>query len=304
MMVRYIFREYLHKILLSGRFLAVSATLLIALAGLFWGMTGVMGERGEQVGPLELLPCFLYVDSGSMIYFGVLIFLVAVLPHWDGSLNQIPRLGKRKWILTQYAYVFLTSVSYYLIWTLGFLLAFLPRISWGNKWSSMIERAADPVQGIQFNIDMKFNVGMNFSKELMCVGSPGKVWLLTFLLFVLAGLFLGMLMVTLNICFRRGTGTVIAYFIVGLSTFFQWLPTFLDNKWFHFHGYKQVKHFLMRMEFYFSPLYQSNLYVMALHNSRPVGERVVIGVTYFLLLIALTAAFGLRMIKRIDLCQE
>ena len=303
-MIRYIFREYLHKTLLSGRFLAVSAMLPIALASLFWNMTGVMRELGERVGPFELLPCFLYIDTNQLIYFGILIFLVAVLPQWEGSLNQIPRLGKRKWILTQYIYVLLTSVIYYLIWTLGFIFAFLPRINWGNGWSSMVERAADPVHGVQFTIDMKFNVSMNFSKTLMSVGSPGKVWLLTFLLHVLAGLFVGMLMVTLNICFRRGTGTVIAYFIVGVSTFFGWLPTFLDNKWFHFDGYKQLKNFLMRMEFYASPLYQCDLLNMAILDARPVGERVAIGVTYFLLLIALIVVFGLRSVRRIDLCQE
>lgn len=303
-MVRYIIREYIHKILLSGRFLAVSAMILIALVGLFWNMTGVMGELGEKVGPFELLPCFLYVDTGKVIYFGILIFLVAVLPQWDGSLNQISRLGKKKWIAIQYGYVLLTSIVYYLIWALGFLLAFLPRLSWGGGWSSMVKRAADPLYGVQFHMEMKFNVLMIFDKKLISVGSPEKVWLLTFLLHVLAGLFLGMLMVTFNICFRRGTGTVIAYMMVGLNTFFSWLPTFLNNHWFHFHGYKQVMRFLMRMEFYASPLYQSDLFVMALHDARPLGERVCIGVTYFLLLIVLIAVFGLRMVRRIDLCQE
>lgn len=303
-MFRYIFREYFHKTLLSPRFLVVSLTLLVALISLFQNMSDAMKELGCRVGPLELLPCFLYIDSGTLIYFGVFIFLVAAIPKWEGSLNQIPRLGKKRWIVAQYTYVFLTSVIYYLIWTVGFIIALFPRIAWNNDWSSLVERAIDPENGAYFGMDMQMNVGLAFSEKLVSVGSPGKVYLFTFLLHVLAGTFVGMLMVTLNICFRRGVGTVIAYFIAGVRTIFEWIPSLFSQDLIHFDGYQQVKNLLIRMEFYISPLYQSDLLIMALHDARPITERMVIGVMYFLLLIIWVTILGFRMMKHIDLYQE
>lgn len=303
-MVRYICEEYFHRTLLSSRFLVILMMVPVLLTSLFWNMTSTMEKMGLSVGPLELLPCFLYMDGGIVLYFGVFVFLIAALPRWDGSLNQIPRLGKRKWLLSQYVNVFLTSIMNYLIWTLGFILAMLPRINWSGKWSNFIQKTIDPEQGFDFCAQLPMNVAMNFSEELVSVGSPVKIYLLTFLLQVLAGIFIGILMVTLNICFRCGTGTVVALLILGTRTFFEWIPRIFENKWLQFEGYKAVQNLLMRMEFYLSPTYQSDLYIMALHNTRPIAERLIIGITYFLLLTTLVVCFGLRMVRRIDLCQE
>ncbi|MCD7825186.1 MAG: hypothetical protein LUH14_04395 [Clostridiaceae bacterium] len=303
-MLRYLFREYVHKILLSSRFVMVFITIFVALISLFWNMTGAMKELGCRAGALELLPTFLCVDSGSLIYFGIFVFLVASLPKWEGSLNQVSRLGKGKWLLAQYVYVFFTAVIYYLIWTAGFIMALLPRITWSNDWSSLVKRAIDPETAALFSMDMKMNVGLAFSEKLVSVGSPARVWLLTFLLHMLAGVFVGILMVTLNICFRRGIGTVAAYLIVGVKTIFNWLPALFNNQLIHFEGYRQFKNLLIRMEFYVSPLYQCDLLVMAIHDTRPILQRVAIGAVYFLILTALVMLFGFRMVRKIDLCQE
>jgi hypothetical protein len=303
-MLRYLFKEYLHKSLLSSRCIMTFITIFAALIGLFWNMTGAMKELGCQAGAWELLPAFLYWSSGALIYFGIFVFLMAALPVWEGSLNQVSRLGKRRWLLAQYVYVFFHSVIYYLIWTAAFIIALFPRITWKNEWSSLVQRAVDPEKAALFSMDMKMNVGLAFSKKLVEIGSPVKVWLLTFLLHVLAALFVGMLMVTLNICFRRGTGTVAAYFIAGAETIFEWFPNLFSSQLIHFEGYKQLKNLLIRLEFYISPLYQSDLLVMAIHDARPIVERVEIGVVYFLLLTAVVIVFGNWMVRRIDLCQE
>lgn len=303
-MLRYLLKEYIHKTLLSSRFIMVFITILVALISLFWNMKAAMEKLDCQVGVWELLPSFLHWESGSLIYFGIFVFLLAALPKWEGSLNRITRLGKRKWLLSQYIYVFFTAVIYYLIWTVGFIIALLPGIAWSNEWSSLVKRAIDPETAVYFSIDMNINVGLHFSEELVSIGSPAKVYFLTFLLHVLAGIFVGMLMVTLNICFRRGAGTVLAYFIVGAKAVFDWIPSLFSSQLIHFDGYKQLKNLLIRMGFYISPLYQSDLFIMVLHDARPIGERVAIGVIYFSILIVLVVIFGLGMIKRIDLCQE
>ena len=173
-----------------------------------------MKKMGYQVGVFEMLPPFLFYNTGTIIYFGVFLFLIAVLPRWDGSMNEILRLGKRKWFFAQYIYIFFTSVIYFLIWTGGFILALFPRIIWNNEWSSLAKMAIDPQQSVFFWMNLNLNVNLQFSDLIMNIGSPGKVYLLTFMLTVLGSFFIGIFMITVNICFRRGVGTVLALSLI------------------------------------------------------------------------------------------
>lgn len=303
-MIRYIWQEYVHKTLLSARFIVVVSSLLLIMIMLFQGMSVQMKKMGYQVGVFEMLPSFLFYNTGTIIYFGVFLFLIAVLPRWDGSMNEILRLGKRKWFFAQYIYIFFTSVIYFLIWTGGFILALFPRIIWNNEWSSLAKMAIDPQQSVFFWMNLNLNVNLQFSDLIMNIGSPGKVYLLTFMLTVLGSFFIGIFMITVNICFRRGVGTVLAYLMVGVQTMSGILAMLFGKNLIHFEGYKQVKNLLERMQYYISPLYQSDLFTMAIHNARPIAQRIGIGVIYFAILILLVTLFGMCMIRKIDLCKE
>lgn len=219
-------------------------------------------------------------------------------------MNEILRLGKRKWFFAQYIYIFFTSVIYFLIWTGGFILALFPRIIWNNEWSSLAKMAIDPQQSVFFWMNLNLNVNLQFSDLIMNIGSPGKVYLLTFMLTVLGSFFIGIFMITVNICFRRGVGTVLAYLMVGVQTMSGILAMLFGKNLIHFEGYKQVKNLLERMQYYISPLYQSDLFTMAIHNARPIAQRIGIGVIYFAILILLVTLFGMCMIRKIDLCKE
>lgn len=74
--------------------------------------------------------------------------------------------------------------------------------------------AIDPQQSVFFWMNLNLNVNLQFSDLIMNIGSPGKVYLLTFMLTVLGSFFIGIFMITVNICFRRGVGTVLAYLMV------------------------------------------------------------------------------------------
>ena len=219
-------------------------------------------------------------------------------------MNEILRLGKRKWFFAQYIYILFTSVIYFLIWTGGFILALFPRIIWNNEWSSLAKMAIDPQQSVFFWMNLNLNVNLQFSDLIMNIGSPGKVYLLTFMLTVLGSFFIGIFMITVNICFRRGVGTVLAYLMVGVQTMSGILAMLFGKNLIHFEGYKQVKNLLERMQYYISPLYQSDLFTMAIHNARPIAQRIGIGVIYFAILILLVTLFGMCMIRKIDLCKE
>ena len=164
--------------------------------------------------------------------------------------------------------------------------------------------AIDPQQSVFFWMNLNLNVNLQFSDLIMNIGSPGKVYLLTFMLTVLGSFFIGIFMITVNICFRRGVGTVLAYLMVGVQTMSGILTMLFGKKLIHFEGYKQVKNLLERMQYYISPLYQSDLFTMAIHNARPIAQRIGIGVIYFAILILLVTLFGMCMIRKIDLCKE
>ena len=212
--------------------------------------------------------------------------------------------GKESVFFAQYIYIFFTSVIYFLIWTGGFILALFPRIIWNNEWSSLAKMAIDPQQSVFFWMNLNLNVNLQFSDLIMNIGSPGKVYLLTFMLTVLESFFIGIFMITVNICFRRGVGTVLAYLMVGVQTMSGILAMLFGKNLIHFEGYKQVKNLLERMQYYISPLYQSDLFTMAIHNARPIAQRIGIGVIYFAILILLVTLFGMCMIRKIDLCKE
>lgn len=138
----------------------------------------------------------------------------------------------------------------------------------------------------------------------MKIGTPLKVWGLTFLLVVLASIFLGMLVVTFNIWFRRGTGTILGIFVLVFYYIMDWIPLFFDNKFAQFDGYKQIQNMLWRLEPYLSPLYQTDVYGLTLRKARPVMERVEIAAVYYIVLAVVVLVMGLRMVRKVDLSKD
>lgn len=221
-MIRYFAREYFYKTVFSTRFIILTLVLLISIYSLFHPMAVRLVENGYQVGALELLPCLLFSSVLVATYFIPFVFLIMAYPSWDGALNQIIRLGKRKWMMLQYIYVGMTSVLYYLIWTAAFILAFLPCISWKNEWSSFMLLATD-ANKVSLTWDLLANVNLYFSPELL-PQSPLAVWGLTFLLHVLGCVFVGIVALIFNVYFRRGAGTILAFFIATCRTIIRAIP--------------------------------------------------------------------------------
>lgn len=302
-MIRYTLREYFFNTLLSARFLVSAVVLLISLYTLFYPMAVRMNEEGYCIGAFEILPCFLFVGGNAAIYFVLFAFLIMAYPRWEGSLNQIARLGKKRWIFIQYVQIAISAIIYFLIWTIGFIIAFIPSLSWKNEWSSFLYLATDTEQMRLFH-NIVANVSMSYSSELMEVSNPMVVWSLTFLLHILGTVFVGVLAVTFNICYRRGVGTILAFFIAGARGFLEGLKYILVKSVFPIDGIKQIRNLFLRFQYYISPLYQSDLSIMAIHNTRPLSERVRIAVVYFLVLIVIVMLYGIRKINKIDLSQE
>ena len=186
----------------------------------------------------------------------------------------------------------------------GFIIALFPVVDWKNRWSSFYWKASDPKTGFDFATGLKYNLSCTYSRKIMKIGTPLKVWGLTFLLVVLASIFLGMLVVTFNIWFRRGTGTILGIFVIVFYYIMDWIPLFFDNKFAQFDGYKQIQNMLWRLEPYLSPLYQTDVYGLTLRKARPVMERVEIAAVYYIVLAVVVFVMGLRMVRKVDLSKD
>ena len=159
-------------------------------------------------------------------------------------------------------------------------------------------------KGSLADISLKYNLSCTYSRKIMKIGTPLKVWGLTFLLVVLASIFLGMLVVTFNIWFRRGTGTILGIFVIVFYYIMDWIPLFFDNKFAQFDGYRQIQNMLWRLEPYLSPLYQTDVYGLTLRKARPVMERVEIAAVYYIVLAVVVLVMGLRMVRKVDLSKD
>ena len=267
-------------------------------------MVEQLSEMHCRVGALEIFPAWAFCGGGVSTYFILFIFLILAYPQWDGAVNRLARQGRKMWLLSQYCYVIMTSVIYYLVVTVGFIIALFPVVDWKNRWSSFYWKASDPKTGFDFETGLKYNLPCTYSRKIMKIGTPLKVWGLTFLLVVLASIFLGMLVVTFNIWFRRGTGTILGIFVLVFYYIMDWIPLFFDNEFAQFDGYKQIQNMLWRLEPYLSPLYQTDVYGLTLRKARPVMERVEIAAVYYIVLAVVVLVMGLRMVRKVDLSKD
>ena len=187
--MRYICRDYFQRTVCSGRFVLLVLLVWISLCSFFREFVEQLSEMHCRVGALEIFPAWAFCGGGVSTYFILFIFLILAYPQWDGAVNRLARQGRKMWLLSQYCYVIMTSVIYYLVVTVGFIIALFPVVDWKNRWSSFYWKASDPKTGFDFETGLKYNLPCTYSRKIMKIGTPLKVWGLTFLLVVLASIF-------------------------------------------------------------------------------------------------------------------
>lgn len=311
-MIRSTVSEYVNKTLLSSRFILSVVLLYLTMRMMYHGMAPGMKQLGYTMNAFEPLSCFLNNSQGGiLVYYLLFVFLISAYPHWDGCLNRIARLGKRKWLLSQYLYVAATAVIYYLVWTAGFIIQLFPVMKWDNSWGNMAQLIV--AEEVDYHVLWeRFDVGfyIYYSKWLLAAGSPVKVWLLGFMLHVLCCIFIGVLAITLNVCIKRGAGTLVAALITGTQYFLQYAEDLMTpdaikkirNKILR-KALRKCRKLFLRMQYYISPLFQTDVVLMVRHDARPLGERALIAVTFFCVLIAVISICGMKLIKHVDLSQ-
>lgn len=148
--MRYICRDYFQRTVCSGRFVLLVLLVWISLCSFFREFVEQLSEMHCRVGALEIFPAWAFCGGGVSTYFILFIFLILAYPQWDGAVNRLARQGRKIWLLSQYCYVIMTSVIYYLVVTVGFIIALFPVVDWKNRWSSFYWKASDPKTGFDF----------------------------------------------------------------------------------------------------------------------------------------------------------
>ena len=286
--VLFMTRNFVSKVLLSGRFLVALAVLFLSNYMTFQIAVEQMRDFDYTIGPLELVPFYMSSHQSVLMYYLFTIFLVSAYPRWEGSQGEILRLGKRRWLGEQFFYTGLTITIQYIVLTLSFIAALFPQIQWNNSWSELVQGACD---NFEVMMGLGLNVALEYEYGVTQMGSPLALWFYCFLLHLGCGMVLGMLEIILNIKARRGTGTAaiagITLLRAGMSMYSEGSFTFWQKAW------DFLRHF--------HPLIQSDLNIMAAGSGTPYMLRYAAGITYFLVLFVVVCGWGMKMVQNVDL---
>lgn len=285
--LRYFWHTYVGHSLFSGRFVAAMSLFVLYIVRMLVILADKLESLDYTINLFEMTS--LFVVGMSQYIFITLIFLASFYPEWEGAQGETIRLGKRSWLLGQYLNCFFLMLSFFVIVTLSCLLPLLTCLNWDNHWSEFVTRMADEPF---FFMEIDFHYALVW--RINQVESPLWVYLVTFGLHLLCGLFMGMLVITFNICVRRGAGTAIA--LVFMMT-----PYIFDTLGGNTKFINTLKNVV---QYYVCPYFQCNVSRMMDRDPYSIAAQAKIAVIYYLVLILIVGIYGMIMIKKVDLSRK
>lgn len=152
----------------------------------------------NTISVFELLPyTFMQGIPFLVVIIGIIVIMSDLPCVSDRTRYEIVRINKRAYLFAQFAYCIEITITYFLyIWMVVICVA-LPKIKFSNEWSYFIKIAT---KGTGF-LDSK--VDLEFSQSLMKTYSPMEAFFSAMLLSVLFGIFIGNMMIVLNLRLRH-----------------------------------------------------------------------------------------------------
>ena len=148
-----------------------------------------------------------------LLFFFNFILLLADAPFMDETqLFYILRCGRKKWYAGQILYVVIASVLYFSSVFILTLIWLAPYMKWQSGWGKILTTMAIKGTG---NNAIDISIGQGIIEKY----SPVSAFAISFVLCVLAGIFLGILMFVMNLMFKRGSGLAAASILVMLQFF-------------------------------------------------------------------------------------
>lgn len=100
-------------------------------------------ESGEAMGIFSVFPLVISEVELYWLPLAGLLFVLSDIPViFDGIEYHILHLNRTIWYLSQMAYAFLISATYFFVLFLGELVFFLPNLSLTAEWGSAVESGA------------------------------------------------------------------------------------------------------------------------------------------------------------------
>lgn len=198
---------------------AVFAVLLVYIFYIFSGVRLLCRDQDIAVTPWILSGIFTHQDNLTLLLMlPVLLFCDA--PFLDiQSPYSVIRSGRHRWVLGQCLYVVFASMLYPLIIYAASLIFCLPNLSFSTKWGHILKMYSTTFTK---EFGERYKATFMMSGTVMDAYTPVQATLLTFLLVMLVSVFLGLLILALNLRFRRVVGLAAASCFVFLDFFAAW----------------------------------------------------------------------------------
>lgn len=141
----------------------------------------------------------------------------------------IIRTGRRNWAIGQLLYIVLAAFVYALFFLMVSVMVLMPNVRWSAEWGKVLRTiAANP--GIADNYGIKLTIFADLS--ILDMFSPIEATLISFGLFWLTSVFIGVLIFCGNVVIGRMGGLVLAGIFLCISFFSAYLgPLTLGGYW-------------------------------------------------------------------------
>ena len=201
--------------------------VLVLLVGYIHSIVSPVGvfcaQAGYTVGPW-LFP-FLMAEpySALMIMLGLILLFCDAPFIEDDQPYLILRSGRKAWAVGQILYVMAGCAVYFVTTYLISVLVILPYIGFEDGWGKVINTFC------QMGIAKQYGIVLAFRQQINNVFGPVQATLLDLFLCWMIGVFLGLLLLLLNLAAIRSVGGIVT---AGLSIF----PLFVvrSDWWMHY----------------------------------------------------------------------
>lgn len=204
----------------TPRIYCVFIVVAIFIYQSFYGFNILAKELDLNITPW-LFPFFLGNPTMFFIYGGLTILLFCNAPFRDASsFFMIIRCGRFYWILGQLLYVILASLVYTLV-TFGLSVAIiLPNLEFSLDWGELLYTlAGNPALIETYDITLSSVP----SYEMLQLLTPLQAVAIAFVMYWLVAIFLGITILSFNICFMKTSGLVVSAILVCIAYFAPYL---------------------------------------------------------------------------------
>jgi hypothetical protein len=223
---------------------------------------------------------WLFPFLGTEYFIRMVIMIGVVLLFCDAPFIDstqpyvIARSGKYQWVTGQIFYIFAASAIYFLFVIFVSVLCVAPNLTFSLEWGKIIGTLAQTSAGAQFGCHMNFYT-------IFMLYSPLQAMLLSFFMSWLCGVFLGLVIFTLDMYFKRVVGVLAA-------TAFVMLDLFANNPV----SGPPISGFL-----FFSPVSWSNIELLDTTGTS-TNPKLQYAIIVMIIIIAVLSTISIRAIKK------